>query len=104
MKKITTNKLAGSLLALGLLAAASNQATAATWANTLADGDINNAGNWTGGLPSDAGGNGANPLSPALRSGQQPPFSRPPIRPMAGSGASLQKQITSSRSPHLTHS
>ena len=29
-----------------------------TWTNALADGDINNAGNWSAGLPSDAAGLG----------------------------------------------
>ena len=57
-----TRKLIGTLMALGALIAAPNQATAATWANTLADGDINNASNWTGGLPSD----GASVLSTTL--------------------------------------
>ena len=53
------NKLTGSLLALGLLVAASNQAAASTaWTNALADGNINNASNWASGLPSDAGGLG----------------------------------------------
>jgi len=59
-----TRKLIGTLMALGALIAAPNQATAATWANTLADGDINNGSNWTGGLPS--AGTGASVLSTTL--------------------------------------
>jgi len=49
--------VAGLILALS--GVASVRAADTIWNNTLADGDINNAANWSGGLPSQAGTIGA---------------------------------------------
>ncbi len=52
---IQTVAVAGLILALGGAASV----RAATWNNSQADGDINNAANWGGTFPSDATGEGA---------------------------------------------
>lgn len=55
-------------LACLILVTGSNQAHSATttWTNGLADGDINKAGNWSAGLPSDAANRGALVTTTAL--------------------------------------
>lgn len=66
-KNKTKNNFAWSLLALGLIAAGSDNAAAATtWTNALANGNINAAGNWSNGLPTIAAANGAQVFTTAL--------------------------------------